>query len=342
MKKETAAKIAELAAAGWSIRRIAEELGVSRSTVQRYKKSASAEADAQSSYVELSNSQVDDTTSEVEKSNRVILTPKQKKYIEEQKQRETLYNDTAEGWMVTLSEAQYRAAGSPVWFMAVVYPESAPDGWKDRLDATGIQWACSPLHDKDKWGHDSPAGEGLKDGKPYTFKKGEVYKLGDPKKAHWHILGKLDKPMKYRKLCELIQGITHGTLPQECQSLTGYFDYMTHLHNPEKYPYYREDHNELHNGFQPEMNKAERKNAQKLIVDTIHEKGISTWGRLMKEYSCNAEFLDVIVKQSGFFQRCVDHEYYVRHPEARVQYVRKQKKEEIEELRRIADSLRKG
>lgn len=334
-------KIAEMTIGGWTERKMSDELGVSRSWVHSHKKSASAaEVEAQASdYIDLSDgSTTSDNITSVPKKH-VILTPKQKKYVEERKQRAVLYNDTAEGWMTTLSEAACKAAGSPLWFIAVVYPESAPEGWKDRLDETGIAWACSPLHDKDKWTHDSPEGLGMKDGKSYYFAKGEVYKTGDPKKAHWHILGKLDKPMKYKKLCALIQDITHGTLPQECESLCGYFDYMTHLHNPDKYPYYKEDHNEIHNGFAPEMNKAERKKAQVLMVSVIHEKHITTWGRLMKEYGNNEEFLDIIIKQSGFFQRCVDHEYYKEHKEARLQYARKQTDKTNAQLGRIGNQL---
>lgn len=338
---EKAAQAAKLAGAGWSTRQIADELGMSIGWVQKHKKSASSDATQEAQdveYVDISDLDTsDDTTSS--SSAKVILTPKQKKYIEERKQREVLYNDAAEGWMVQLSDAQYRAAGSILWWTAIVYPESAPDGWEDRLDATGMPWAKSPLHDKDKWTHDSPAGNGLKDGKPHYFVKGEVYKTGDPKKSHWHIMGKLDKPMKYRMLCNLIQGITHGTLPMECESLAGYFDYMTHLHNPDKYPYWKEDKPEVHNGFAPEMNKAEKKKAQVLIVAKIHEEHIGTWGRLMKEYGHNAEFLDIIVKQSGFFQRCVDHEYYVAHPEARLQYARKQTDRTNQKLDKIAQNI---
>lgn len=31
----------------------------------------------------------------------------------------------------------------------IVYPESAPADWKERLQAKGLQCAISPLHDKD-------------------------------------------------------------------------------------------------------------------------------------------------------------------------------------------------
>ena len=31
----------------------------------------------------------------------------------------------------------------------IVYPESAPDNWRELLDGTHLRWVESPLHDKD-------------------------------------------------------------------------------------------------------------------------------------------------------------------------------------------------
>ena len=45
----------------------------------------------------------------------------------------------------------------------IVYPDSAPDDWRDILDDLHIPWCESPLHDKDQ----NPTGE--------------------QKKAHWHV-----------------------------------------------------------------------------------------------------------------------------------------------------------
>ena len=46
----------------------------------------------------------------------------------------------------------------------VLYPESAPENWRDILDALHIEWVESPLHEFD------------------TNATGEV------KKPHWHLL----------------------------------------------------------------------------------------------------------------------------------------------------------
>lgn len=47
---------------------------------------------------------------------------------------------------------------------AVVYSESAPEGWEEILKLKGISWARSPLHDSD------------------------INPTGEPKKAHYHII----------------------------------------------------------------------------------------------------------------------------------------------------------
>ena len=46
-----------------------------------------------------------------------------------------------------------------------VWPDSAPEDWREQLQKTGLQCAVSPLHDKD-------VNEGT----------------GEVKKAHWHVI----------------------------------------------------------------------------------------------------------------------------------------------------------
>lgn len=59
------------------------------------------------------------------------------------------------------------------YFTFLVYPESAPEEWIDKLEETGFPMAISPLHDKD-------------------LDKNLMEKRGDGeiiyKKAHYHVL----------------------------------------------------------------------------------------------------------------------------------------------------------
>lgn len=347
MKKQTdetsikAVKAVRMHEGGYSMRHIAEEVGMSVGWVQKTIKNPPVDETEGHSDDDDENKNSDSSAKDYTTS-KIILTSKQRKYLEERKQRAIVYSDTSEGWLISLSDAQMYAVGSVSWWSAIVYPDSAPDNWRERLDATGMQWAESPVHDKDKWDHDNPAGLGELDGKEHYFEKGELYKIGDPKKVHIHIMGKCDKPMKYSKLCRLIQDITHGTIPKELFSLSGYYDYLTHLHNPEKYPYWKEEKPVNHNGFVVELNTTERKKVQLQITNTIHKKRIDTWGKLMKEYKDSYEYMDVIAMRHGFFKNSVDNEYYKYHPEARIEYSRKQQADQIKQLKqlsRISDLL---
>ena len=66
------------------------------------------------------------------------------------------------GESITQSEKKSTKDGRYRYWTIVVYPDSAPQDWRQKLD--GLQWVESPLHDKD------------------------VNADGTPKKAHWHIM----------------------------------------------------------------------------------------------------------------------------------------------------------
>lgn len=339
MKKapeECVARAIELRQQGWSMQSIADELEVSKAAVVKWitEKGPGAATPGMKSG--------DDETFSQDYLTINPLTRKEKEYIKEYDVKKLLYQDTAEGWMLHMTDAELRAAGSISWFVAIVYPESAPDGWKDRLTETGLQWGCSPLHDKDPWTHDSPAGLGLKDGKQYMYTAGELYKAGDKKKPHWHIIGKLDRPWKYRRFAIWLRDITHGTYPQPCMSLVRATEYLTHINeDPErKYPYWAHgDKPEFYNGFTPEMNTNERKKAQAQIINVIREEKIDTIGKLTEKYKDSPEYLDIISARSGIMQMCVHQVYYSLHPEDTSKYSRELQAEQVREIRELKRAL---
>jgi len=99
-----------------------------------------------------------------------------------------------------------------VW-TAVVYPESAPSDWRDLLDQHHIEWAESPLHDKD-----------------VNEATGEV------KKPHWHIVLAFDGPKSDEQIAEILQPL-NCPIAQKCHSLKGCVRYFAHLDNPDKFQY---------------------------------------------------------------------------------------------------------
>lgn len=96
------------------------------------------------------------------------------------------------------------------WF--VLYPESAPEDWKQRIDDLHIQYAISPLHDKDK----NPDGE--------------------LKKPHWHIILMFESVKSYQQIKEITDGL-NAPIPQAVNGLVGTVRYLIHKDNPDKYQY---------------------------------------------------------------------------------------------------------
>lgn len=110
----------------------------------------------------------------------------------------------------------------PNW-TAVVYPESAPADWRDRLDEHHIEWVESPLHDRD------------------------VNPDGTLKKPHWHIAMRFDCVKTYEQVMELLKPI-NAPSAKYVQSMKGLLRYFTHMDNPEKAQYNAADI-KAHGGF---------------------------------------------------------------------------------------------
>lgn len=94
----------------------------------------------------------------------------------------------------------------------VVYPESAPENWREILHEMLVPGFISPLHCDD------------------------VNADGEPKKEHYHVL----LTFKGLKTFEQVKEITdklNATIPIECKDIRAYARYLCHLDNPEKAQY---------------------------------------------------------------------------------------------------------
>lgn len=98
----------------------------------------------------------------------------------------------------------------------IVYPESAPDNWRDVIDEEHVAWVESPLHDKD------------------------VNPDGEIKKHHWHVLLLFDGPTTFNNAKSIADKL-NAPIPQAVASAKGMVRYMIHMDNPEKYQYSRND-----------------------------------------------------------------------------------------------------
>lgn len=101
-------------------------------------------------------------------------------------------------------------------YATVVYPESAPADWVQRLEETHVAAIISPLHNLD------------------------VNADGEVKKAHYHVLWRYEGPKtlaQAREVADLIGGVGVEVVAD----YRGYARYLCHLDNPEKAAYSPED-----------------------------------------------------------------------------------------------------
>lgn len=109
-----------------------------------------------------------------------------------------------------------REARSKVW-AGVVYPESAPQDWQDKLRELLIDAFISPLHDKD------------------CNADGEV------KKAHWHVMLMFGSMKTAAQAKEAFQSFGCTVEPQRVRNTRGMARYLCHMDNPDKYQYNQAD-----------------------------------------------------------------------------------------------------
>lgn len=149
----------------------------------------------------------------------------------------------------------------------VVYPESAPENWRDILDDMHLEWVESPLHDKD------------------------INANNELKKAHWHILLLFAGNKTYEQVKE-ISDMLHAPIPERCHAAKAMVRYMAHLDNPDKAQYSVSDI-KAHGGVDiAEMLRPSSSERYTLIGDMIsfiRQNGVVEFQDLM-DYALKNEF----------------------------------------------------
>lgn len=111
------------------------------------------------------------------------------------------------------ARADAKRVGRTRNFATVVYPDSAPANWKEKLDQLHVAAFISPLHDKD------------------------VNPNGELKKAHYHVLVMFEGPKDYDTQVKPIFDEIGAVGREIVNSARGYARYLCHLDNPEKATY---------------------------------------------------------------------------------------------------------
>jgi len=177
-----------------------------------------------------------------------------------------------------MSEEKSRGAGRTRNWNIIVYPESAPENWRDIVDETRIEWVASPLHDKD------------------------VDPDGTIKKSHWHVLLLFEGVKTYEQVKEVADRI-NAPVPVKCQSVKGSIRYMAHKDHPDKFQYNWNDivcYGGADLSALCAPTATERLQIQKDILSFIRDNGLDEFSDLIDsiEKMKNDEWLNVALNYS--------------------------------------------
>lgn len=95
----------------------------------------------------------------------------------------------------------------------LVYPESAPDNWREILQQCFLETYISPIHNKD------------------------LNPDGNPKKPHYHVVCAWAGPTTFSNAKQIMQTFGGVIEPRVVGSLRGICRYLIHMDNPEKAQY---------------------------------------------------------------------------------------------------------
>lgn len=171
-------------------------------------------------------------------------------------------------------------------WVGILYPDSAPEDWKERIENTHIPALVSPLHDKDK----NPDG---------TLKK-----------PHWHVFLIWESgPTTERNAQRVLTEIGCIELVQPVESVPGMTRYLIHADNPEKAQYSASDVMTFNGANYTEASSSVVTDTKILreIVAFICEKKIRYFSELVKycEENGEDEWFYIISSKKCFFIKSV-------------------------------------
>lgn len=288
---------------GQTCQSIADELQLSLRSVLRYKKQFGGV---------ISDDNVKLNDDQAKSDYRQYMSRKEKYNSETMDKELYLFDDPIEGWVHHLTKGDVRLKQSAMWWRAIVYPESAPPTWIEKLVAYGFRIAISPLHDKDTWDHDNP--EYVNSEGEVTVPLGSLYKKGDLKKAHWHLILVVDKRVSYKEMNDIVQSVCHCPCIQRCYSLKQSYEYFLHIGKPDKYQDYKKEDIQTFNNFHVEPNNFEKGLLVSEMTYLIDEHHIEKWIDCVQFFRDNPEMNLLLVTKSSFFQSYVKSRYFETHP----------------------------
>jgi transposase len=296
----TKIKVVELYEQGLSVRKIADSLNLSVSTIQRIIK-------------ELPESSQEAHT--LNQTNKRQLSSLMLKYKQSITQQDLTIQDEKEGWIVDVAKLKAELEEESQYWICICYPESSDiNEIMRKIKNKGIRAAISPLHNKDKWLHDSPqlvdkeTGEILDTG-------GQRYKQGDTKKAHYHIIFQFEKVMPFRKVLFLMELCNTKVYPKRVFSPLMMYEYLWHKNEDlSKKAHYSKEDVVIINGFVPLLTKADKDILMQDILKRITLENLTTMEDLLCYYNHSLEVIQAIKSSPYLVQKNLDSVYQRLNP----------------------------
>lgn len=190
-----------------------------------------------------------------------------------------------------------------------IYEESVNKYYIDILTETTLPIAISPIHDKDI----------------YTEYDYEKYKRNNEKEPNWKI-GETKKPHRHI-LIEYVNTTTRNTILPIIEEIKGvglipignkkgYYEYLIHKNEKDKYQYKEEERINL-NGFEikeeeKQMTNEIKEEYKKLIIDHINEHDITEYKMLYDYVAITLpELKEIVSKNTIFFNAYLKSKVFV-------------------------------
>lgn len=189
----------------------------------------------------------------------------------------------------------------------ILYPESAPSDWLERLRATGVKISVSPLHNRD------------------LTEKGEL------KKAHYHVLVCFNNPRPYESM-KILTDELNQPIPKQVNGNEGVYylyEYFSHKNDLKKAQYDEKDIINL-NGFNiidyRILNDSELQALKIKIIDFIVERNIIEYSDLVIELKdLDLEMFEYATNHTLLFDRLISSR---RHKQEEIEK-RKEKRQDL-------------
>lgn len=209
------------------------------------------------------------------------------------------------------------------YFTFLLYPESIPVDWIERLETLGVQIAVSPIHDKDETERKNLT----EDEQKKIANGGKVYK-----KAHYHVIYVAKNPVTADsvrvKIKRLLGDQSIAKVQIVIQSMENMYLYLTHESKDaiakKKYKYDKKDIKHINN-FDIDryisMDVKDKDDILNLICDLIDEKDLANMRELRRfvkmygpEHGVPSMSIvnSVLRSHTGYIRLCFDAVYQER------------------------------